>query len=72
MYISCFFLWNFPTIFMKFRRNDFISHVREAAQLALQQIGGEEAQKAIDITQVLSQEIKDLAQETNAEGDTKT
>ena len=46
-----------------FRRNDFISHVREAAQVALEQIGGEDAERAIHITKVLSDEIRILVQE---------
>ncbi|XP_033627657.1 protein tirA-like [Asterias rubens] len=43
-------------------RNDAISNVREAAQIALEKIGGEEAQKAMHITKVLSEEIKNLAE----------
>ena len=54
MYVKC------CTIF---RRNDFISHVREAAQVALEQIGGEDAERAIHITKVLSDEIRILVQE---------
>lgn len=46
-----------------FRRNDFISHVREAATVALEQIGGEEAEKAIHVTKVLSEEIRHLTSE---------
>ncbi|XP_072047426.1 uncharacterized protein [Amphiura filiformis] len=42
-------------------RNDPISNVREAAQVALEKIGGEEAQKAMHITRVLQDEIKALA-----------
>jgi hypothetical protein len=34
--------------------------VREAAALALEQVGGEEANKAIHMTKVLSEEIKQL------------
>ena len=45
------------------RRNDFISHVREAAQVALEQIGGDEAEKAIHMTKVLSEEIRFLTNE---------
>ncbi|ELU15118.1 hypothetical protein CAPTEDRAFT_228584 [Capitella teleta] len=45
-------------------RNDFISHVREAAQIALGQIGGEEASKAMHITKVLSDEIRMLTEES--------
>ena len=43
------------------RRNDAISNVREAAQIALEKIGGDEAKKAMHITKVLSEEIKKLA-----------
>jgi len=43
-----------------FRRNDAIKHVREAAELALLRMGGTEAEKAIHITQVLSDEMKQL------------
>ncbi|XP_033123178.1 uncharacterized protein LOC117121896 [Anneissia japonica] len=42
-------------------RNDAISNVREAAAIALEQIGGDEAQKAMHITKVLSEEIKALS-----------
>ncbi|XP_035690308.1 uncharacterized protein LOC118425522 [Branchiostoma floridae] len=42
-------------------RNDPISHVREAAQAALRVIGGEEANQAVHITQVLTREMNDLA-----------
>ncbi|XP_023933470.1 uncharacterized protein LOC106162415 isoform X2 [Lingula anatina] len=41
-------------------RNDVISTVRDAAQLALEQIGGEEANKAIHMTKVLAEEIQKL------------
>ncbi|KAK2158388.1 hypothetical protein LSH36_171g02047 [Paralvinella palmiformis] len=41
-------------------RNDAIKHVREAAELALLRMGGTEAEKAIHITQVLSDEMKQL------------
>nr|XP_054761800.1 uncharacterized protein LOC129268254 isoform X1 [Lytechinus pictus] len=44
-------------------RNDAISNVREAAHIALEKIGGDEAQEAIHITKVLSEEIKALAQQ---------
>ncbi|XP_070573272.1 uncharacterized protein [Ptychodera flava] len=44
-------------------RNDTISHVREAAEVALQQIGGEEAEQAMHITKVLSEEIKMLSRQ---------
>ena len=43
-----------------FRRNDAISHVRGAAEVALTNIGGEEAEKAIHMTKVLSDEMKVL------------
>ncbi|KAI8504908.1 hypothetical protein Bbelb_170170 [Branchiostoma belcheri] len=39
-------------------RNDTISTVREAASVSLEKIGGEEAEKAIHMTKVLSEEIK--------------
>ncbi|XP_078679619.1 uncharacterized protein LOC144915279 [Branchiostoma floridae x Branchiostoma belcheri] len=42
-------------------RNDPISHVREAAQAALRVIGGDEADQAVHITQVLTREMNDLA-----------
>lgn len=45
-------------------RNDFISHVREAAQTALIQIGGEQVDKAMHITKVLAEEIRLLTEET--------
>lgn len=51
-------LWQF------YRRNDFISHVREAAQTALIQIGGEQVDKAMHITKVLAEEIRLLTEET--------
>ena len=41
-------------------RNDNISSVREAAQLALQKIGGEEADKAIQMTNILTGEMHAL------------
>ncbi|KAK2177786.1 hypothetical protein NP493_578g02004 [Ridgeia piscesae] len=44
-------------------RNDFISSVREAAQVALEQIGGEEANKAMHMTKVLAEEIRMLTQD---------
>lgn len=45
------------------RRNDTISSVREAAQVAIKQIGGEEANQALHITKVLSDEIQLLKME---------
>ncbi|XP_048747306.1 uncharacterized protein LOC125659614 [Ostrea edulis] len=44
-------------------RNDFISHVREAAQAALIQIGGDQVDKAMHITKVLAEEIRLLTEE---------
>jgi len=41
-------------------RNDYISSVREAAHIAIKQIGGEEAENALRVTQVLSDEIASL------------
>nr|XP_039256889.1 uncharacterized protein LOC120333624 isoform X1 [Styela clava] len=38
-------------------RNDTISSVREAAQIAINQIGGDEAEQAMHVTKVLSEEI---------------
>lgn len=46
-----------------FRRNDFISHVREAAQASLEQIGGKEVEEAMHITKVLAEEIRMLTAE---------
>lgn len=45
-----------------FRRNDVISSVRDAAGLALEQIGGPQAEKAMQITKILAEEIRMLAQ----------
>ena len=42
------------------RRNDYISTVREAGHIAIKQIGGEEAETALRVTQVLSDEIASL------------
>ena len=39
-------------------RNDVISTVREAAQLALEHINSEEAKEAIHITRILADELK--------------
>ena len=44
------------------RRNDYISSVREAAEVALKQIGGEEANNAMHMTEVLAEEIQMLTQ----------
>jgi HEAT repeat protein len=41
-------------------RNDNISSVREAAQAALQNIGGDEANRALHMTTILQQEMKSL------------
>ncbi len=43
-------------------RNDVISTVREAAQLALVHIDSDEAREAIHITKILADEIKLLTQ----------
>ena len=43
-----------------FRRNDIISNVREAALVALNNIGGEKANEAIRVTQVLEKEIRSM------------
>lgn len=50
-----------------FRRNDVIADVRQATEISLQRIGGEEAMKAIEVTQVLSNEIRELTQENEKE-----
>ena len=42
------------------RRNDAIKHVRDAAELALTRMGGEEAAGAIKVTQVLTGEMQAL------------
>ncbi|CAH1801189.1 unnamed protein product [Owenia fusiformis] len=44
-------------------RNDYISSVRDAAAVALELIGGEEANKAMHITKVLAEEIRLLTQD---------
>ncbi|XP_005093196.1 uncharacterized protein LOC101851332 [Aplysia californica] len=41
-------------------RNDVISHVREAANVALNQIGGPEVEKQMKVTKVLADEIRQL------------
>jgi predicted nucleic acid-binding protein len=48
------------TIIFYYRRNDPISTVREAAKIAITKIGGDEAQGAIKVTQVLSEEMANL------------
>ena len=50
-------------VLLSCRRNDFISSVREAAQVALEQIGGEEANKAMHMTKVLADEIRMLTKD---------
>ena len=50
----------FKIIILSFRRNDAIKHVREAAEIALTRIGGEEAAQAIKVTQILSSEMTNL------------
>ncbi|CAL1534341.1 unnamed protein product [Lymnaea stagnalis] len=45
---------------LKLWRNDVISHVREAASVALNQIGGPEVEKAMRVTKVLADEIRQL------------
>lgn len=42
------------------RRNDIISNVREAALVALKNIGGQKASEAIRVTTVLEKEIRAL------------
>ena len=42
------------------RRNDPIKHVREAAEIALTRMGGEDAEQAIHITKVLTEEMNNL------------
>ncbi|XP_050410607.1 uncharacterized protein LOC126825147 [Patella vulgata] len=44
-------------------RNDVISHVREAAAVALQQIGGVEVEQAMHVTKVLADEIRQLTED---------
>jgi len=41
-------------------RNDYISAVRDAAELALQQIGGDQVNRAMQMTKVLTAEIEEL------------
>jgi len=41
-------------------RNDVISHVREAANVALMQIGGPEVDRQMKVTKVLADEIRQL------------
>lgn len=48
-----------------FRRNDTISSVREAAQMAIDQVGGEEADQALHVTKVLSGEIQLLKKKSS-------
>ena len=42
------------------RRNDYISTVREAARVAIEQIGGDQAEQALHVTRVLGEEIEKL------------
>ncbi|XP_076435109.1 uncharacterized protein LOC143274969 isoform X2 [Babylonia areolata] len=44
-------------------RNDVISHVREAAAVALRQIGGQEVEDVMRVTKVLAEEIRSLTEE---------
>ncbi|KAL8576103.1 hypothetical protein ACOMHN_001453 [Nucella lapillus] len=44
-------------------RNDVISHVREAAAVALHQIGGQEVEDVMRVTKVLAEEIRSLTEE---------
>ena len=57
------FLSIITDIYLIGRRNDYISSVREACQVALEQIGGDEANKAMHITNLLAKEIRMLTQE---------
>ena len=43
-----------------FRRNEPIKNVREAAELALKRIGGDEAEETVKLTKVLSEEMSNL------------
>ena len=62
-YVStCLVYWGTGVSLAFCRRNDAISHVRAAAEVALSNIGGEEAEKAIHMTKVLSDEMKVLTQ----------
>ena len=47
-------------IYLILRRNDPISHVREAALIALEEIGGEEANEAVRVTKLLTSEMDEL------------
>ena len=49
-------------IFILCRRNDVISHVREAAAVALHQIGGPEVEEVMRVTRVLAEEIRTLTE----------
>ena len=46
-----------------YRRNDYISVVRDAAETALKQIGGPDADKIIKVTKILQKEIDYLSRE---------
>ena len=43
-----------------YRRNDFISVVRDAAKTALKQIGGPDAENILKVTEILEDEINQL------------
>ena len=47
-------------VFLCFRRNDFISVVRDAAKTALEQIGGPDAERILRVTNILQEEIAQL------------
>lgn len=47
-------------IFSFFRRNDFISVVRDAARTALERMEVPEAEEVLKVTRVLEDEIKQL------------
>ena len=51
---------SFLRIFFCLRRNDYISTVREAAKIAIEQIGGDDAEQALHVTRVLGEEIEKL------------
>ena len=47
-------------LFVLFRRNDFISVVRDAARTALERMEVPEAEEVLKVTRVLEDEIKQL------------
>ncbi|KAF6030806.1 hypothetical protein EB796_010882 [Bugula neritina] len=53
---------------MFYRRNDYISSVRDAAELALKQIGGSEVNRAMEMTNVLTAEIGELIKVLTGKG----